>query len=173
MNVTLHAVAAFATGTALAARMPERQPPRLLDRRDLPWLAAGLAGNVALHAAMDLVPHTYPLPWRIDIAASVALMVLSLAAFRPRYVPLLATAFLGGLLPDLVDQGPGLLNRLLGLDLPTGEFFGFHTARYVITGYLGHVELFSVLSHLLVLGGCAALVVGARRKSPLLLRRRR
>lgn len=135
MNVTFHALAAVATGTALAARLPA--PARLFDLRDLPWLAAGLAGNVLLHAAMDLSPHTYPVPWRLDILASVATTVLALALVRPRYTVLFAASLLGGLLPDLVDQGPGLLNRLLGLALPTRELLGFHSARYVLADYLG------------------------------------
>jgi hypothetical protein len=163
MNIAFHTLAAFATGTALAARMPERPSGRPLDRRDLPWLAAGLAGNVLLHAAMDLAPHTYPIPWRLDMAASAAFIALVLAALRPRYALLLAAAFLGGLLPDLVDQGPGLLNRLLGLHLPTREFFIFHSLRYVVAASLGHEVLLSAVSHGLVLAGCAALLVANRR----------
>jgi hypothetical protein len=158
MNASLHALAAVATGTALAARMPERS----LGWRDIPWLAAGLAVNVALHAAMDLAPHTYPIPWRLDLVVSVGLVVLTLAAVRARYALLFAAAFLGGFLPDLVDQGPGLLNRLLGLRLPTRELFGFHSLRYEVMAYLGHPELLSAVSHFLVLAGCALLLLASR-----------
>jgi len=94
MNITLHTLAAFATGTALAARMPERDrmnPTSVLEHsqgllRDLPWLASGLAGNILLHGLMDVAPHTYPLPWRLDILAAFVLIVLTLALVRPRYI---------------------------------------------------------------------------------------
>jgi hypothetical protein len=84
---------------ALAARMSRSNSARVLKLSpslpgDLPWLAAGLAGNVALHAAMDLAPHTYPVPWRLDIAGSIMLMAVVLVAVRPRFLPLFAAAFL-------------------------------------------------------------------------------
>jgi hypothetical protein len=112
---------------------------------------------------MDVAPHTYPIPWRIDIATALVLVVLTLALVRPRYTLLFGATFLGGLLPDLVDSGPSLLNRFLGLNLPTPEIFAFHSWHYAVKAYLGHEVLYSVLSHLLVLGGCALLIFFNRR----------
>lgn len=143
----------------MAARIPPGDSARVLGLsqslpRDLPWLAAGLAGNVLLHGLMDVAPHTYPLPWRLDMAAAFGLIVVALALVRRRYILLFSATFMGGILPDLVDQGPGLLNQLLGLQLPERELFGFHSLRYVVSAHLGHEVLFSVISHTLVLGGC-------------------
>jgi len=180
MNITFHSFAAFATGTALAARMPERSGANPASRserspgllRDLPWLAAGLVGNVLLHGAMDLSPHSYPIPWRLDILGGIMLIAVVMARVQPRYRLVFAAVFLGELLPDLVDQGPGLLNQLLGLHLPEREYFGFHSLRHAVAAALGHEVLLSVLSHLVVLAGCALLLVGARRRIPSLFRRR-
>ncbi len=163
MNVIVHTLTAVAVGTLLASSMREPGSPRWLEKQDAPYLAVALAGNVLLHCLLDILPHTYPLEIKVDIVLTLVLVALTLAVVRRRYWLVFIVAVTGGLLPDLVDQGPQLLNRYFHLSLPYRELFPWHWSAYSGSRYDREAWLISSVVHLLVVGSAMALLAACRK----------
>lgn len=60
-------------------------------------------------------------------------------------------SFLGCVFPDLIDLSPGIINKQLGLSLPTfGNLFPWHLHDYSGSIYTGNCNN-STLNHILLL----------------------
>lgn len=148
MNVSFHTLAALATVATIA---PKAESTGHTDTcGDLPKLTCGVLTGIMTHGVLDLLPHTYPLPSKTDVA--IALVVLLMAAIRiaARHRVLMMACFLGAVLPDFIDLGPAQLNRLFGWSLPVIKFFPWHWPEYSGSIFTGERGAESALSHLLV-----------------------
>lgn len=118
MNVTFHAVASLGI-SHLAARNLAPDSIDTFDRRDTPVLITAFVAAILSHGVLDGLKHGYPIHYAIDPPLALLLAVGWCAIVKRRFRILVATAFIGAVLPDLIDLGPAIANRLLGWHLPT------------------------------------------------------
>ncbi len=116
MNVVFHALASFGI-SHVSARDLEIEPSR--PRRDLRVIVPAFVAGVVSHGLLDGLKHGYPIPYALDPPLALLLALVWCASVTRRYRLLVAVVFLGAVLPDLVDLGPGVANRLFGWRLPT------------------------------------------------------
>jgi hypothetical protein len=154
MNVTFHVL----TGIGMAAALSPRQPQVAVAS-----LAAGLGATIALHGLLDYVPHSYPIRSGADVILALVLLGAAWLLAKPHLRLLLITCFLGSILPDLIDLGPGILNRHAGLHLPEVKLFPWHWKQYSGSIYDGSRNTESTALHLLVLAGAIS-AIGLRRE---------
>jgi len=111
---------------------------------------AFLIGIIA-HGALDYIPHCYPIHSKLDVVLSFSL-ILTLTFFTyNKYRWIIIASFLGCIFPDVIDLSPGIVNNLLGLNLPTFEkIFPWHWHSYSGSIYNGNCSV-SMFNHLLLL----------------------
>ncbi|HVU50602.1 MAG TPA: hypothetical protein VHL80_07930 [Polyangia bacterium] len=134
MNTAFHALAGLAIGQTAAARLVaaehEERPPGAPDdgrARYARVTAYTFLLCVMSHGVLDGLPHEYPLRALGDTLWTTGLVAAWMLFIRPRYRLLLAIAFLGAELPDLIDHVPRDLDRHLGLHLPVlPKLFPWH-----------------------------------------------
>jgi hypothetical protein len=127
VNVTFHALASFGIGHAAARHWggdAVGDAPANLNRqrsqsRDARVLLVAFVTGVLSHGVLDGLKHGYPIPYALDPPLALVLVVAWLALVERRYRALFTVAFVGAILPDVVDLGPSVANRLLGWHLPT------------------------------------------------------
>jgi hypothetical protein len=122
MNVTFHALTSFGI-SHLAARSLDGSATRAFEGRDVRLLVPAFVAGVLSHGLLDGLKHGYPIPYVADPPLALALGVAWCAVVRARYRILFAAVFVAVMLPDLLDLGPAIANRLFGWHLPT---FGRH-----------------------------------------------
>jgi hypothetical protein len=153
MNVTFHVLA----GIGVAAVLIPREPPISVLS-----LLTGLGATAALHGLLDFVPHSYPIKSGIDVMLALLVFGTALSFAKPHVRLLLVVCFLGSILPDLIDLGPGILNRRAGLNLPDIKFFPWHWKQYSGSVYDGSRTTESAVLYLLVLTIATAAVLCQR-----------
>jgi hypothetical protein len=125
VNVTFHCAASI--GIAHLISRPLVDNPKI-DRLNM----AGILGlsfllGVLSHGVLDGLLHQYPVPMLVDPLASVALLVVYCFLVQHRFRDLFILTFAGAVIPDVIDLGTGITNRLLGFHLRTpAEWLGFH-----------------------------------------------
>jgi hypothetical protein len=161
MNVTFHALASAAIGGVTASRATggdgERVPPHLLG--------ASFALGILSHGILDGLKHLYPLPAPLDVVIAPILFAGWLLLVRPRFRPLLALTFLGGVLPDLIDLGPRIAGKLLQLPLgpPAPHLFPWHWPAGSGSLYGGRDAAVSLTNHAIVVTFSALAIYATRR----------
>jgi hypothetical protein len=161
MNVTFHALTALAIGHVAA---PPRDLPALLPLR---LAAPVLLAAVLSHGVLDGLKHSYPIPSTLDVLIAPALLLAWLPWLRPACRPLFVLAFLGAVLPDLIDLGPALAARLLGVPWPHPQphLFPWHWPEGSGSLYrLSAAErVVSLTNHGLVVAACVGLIATHRQ----------
>jgi hypothetical protein len=153
MNVIFHVL----TGAAVAATLsPEKSPVTG------GVLVVGLVTTAGVHGLLDYIPHSYPINSAIDVGAAVILFCVLLIFAKAHVRPLLVTCFLGSIVPDLIDLGPGILNRHVGLGLPEVKVFPWHWRQYSGSIYDGTRRADSNLAHATVLATALGLIWRSR-----------
>jgi len=117
MNVTFHAITGFGI-SHIAARGLDQSVTTGSDRRDIRALLLAFVAGVLSHGVLDGLKHGYPIPYFVDPPLALAFGVVWCAAVKARYRILFAAVFVAVMLPDLLDLGPAIANRLLGWHLP-------------------------------------------------------
>jgi hypothetical protein len=112
VNVVFHALAGFGVSHA-ASRGLAPEPDVAFTRRDLPVLAGTFVAGVLSHGVLDGLKHGYPVFYALDPPLALVFLALWLALVTRRYRALILVGFLGAILPDLVDLGPGVARWLL------------------------------------------------------------
>jgi hypothetical protein len=131
-------------------------------------LASFLLG-VLSHGVLDGLLHQYPIPFVIDPLAALAGIALWCALVQSRFRLLFIVTFLGAILPDVIDLGSGIANRLfqlrlptvaesLGFHLPAGHFFPWHWPEGSGSIFDGTRDAVSLTNHIIVLSFVAAAV---------------
>lgn len=118
MNVTFHALTSFGI-SHLAARLLARGTTKPFERRDVGVLVSAFVAGVLSHGMLDGLKHGYPVPSVVDPPLALALGFAWTALVKARYRILFGVVFASVMLPDLLDLGPEIANRLLGWHLPT------------------------------------------------------
>jgi hypothetical protein len=185
MNVAFHAVTSFGIGH-VAARSLAPDSTSGFDRRDTRALITAFVAGIVSHGVLDGLKHGYPIPYAVDPPLALLLAAAWCAIVKKRFRILFAVVFVGAVLPDLVDLGPAVINRLLGWHLPTfhPHLFPWHWvdgsgSLYDLNGAAGrpgHGDLnagdnrvISATNHVIVLFLAIAAIVSNRE--PFRLRR--
>lgn len=149
MNVIFHTTAAIGLTAILT------DTSRLGDRptfaETLPTALSVFVLGIISHGALDYIPHCYPINSKVDVIAGLA-MILSITWLTNRHFrSIMGLAFLGAILPDIVDLGPKLLNKYLNLGLTIPDnIFPWHWHIYSGSIYNGTCSV-STLNHLLLI----------------------
>lgn len=128
MNVIFHALIAAAVAHSAAGALPERDAPAI-RLGDLRVIVPAFSVAVLSHGVLDGLKHGYPVPVALDILGASAVALSWSLAVRPQLAMLFAAVFAGAFLPDVIDLGPAMVRRLLGLGGTVGSvrhFFPWH-----------------------------------------------
>jgi hypothetical protein len=112
----------------------------------------GFVAGIVEHGVMDYVPHSYPIPSRIDVVIGIILFMVLIAHTKAQFRVLVTACFIGSVLPDLVDLGPPILNHHLRWALPTVKIFPWHWPQYSGSLYHGAKRFQSAVWHCVVIG---------------------
>lgn len=149
MNVTFHTLAALGTAAVLSSRSANREPQQ--DPASDRFLSViGFAAGVIVHGLLDYIPHTYPIKSGVDVILSLGLFTVAVIFATRSHRLLIGACFLGSIFPDLIDQGPAIVNKHLGWSLPVVKIFPWHWPRYSGSIYGRTMTFVSALSHVLV-----------------------
>lgn len=153
MNVFFHVV----TGIGIAVAVTDTERLNKIKDSFIPAFCALLLGIVA-HGVLDYLPHTYPFSTMLDVLISVPIIGLCIVKAKRKYRLILITAFLGCILPDLVDLLPSILHKYWGFRLPAYDtVFLFHMKEY--SGSIFKGESFSSdINHISVIMATAILI---------------
>jgi hypothetical protein len=169
LNTAFHALAGLAIGQTAACRLlgaeREETPAHApVDARSLYARVAALTFLLCVmsHGVLDGLPHEYPFRALGDTLWTLGLFCGWMLFIRPRFRPLLAIAFVGAELPDLIDHVPRDLNRHLGLHLPVlPKLFPWHhpEGSGSLSGYvLPMARVASLVNHVIVVTFAATLM---------------
>jgi len=114
MNVIFHGLVAAAVAHSAAGALPDRDGSAFRPA-DLRIIVPAFVVAIMSHGVLDGLKHGYPVPMLLDIAGVSMLAFLWLLAVKPRFLVLFAAAFVGALLPDVIDLGPAMMRKLAGL----------------------------------------------------------
>lgn len=121
MNISIHVIGSIATAGALSSGHND-------DRWNVPRLASGFILGILIHGILDLLPHTYPIPSKLDVL--LALLIFAVAIyFAPKRNRLLIVAcFVGAVIPDVIDHSPLILQKYAGFESPRlpSKIFPWH-----------------------------------------------
>src|SRR5438045_3040597 len=128
MNITFHVIGSFATAAVLSLGKTE-------NWRSLPALKKyliGFAAGILVHGILDLLPHQYPIPSKVDVVLALLLLPLFLFVSQKQNFLLILICFAGSAFPDVIDLGPVIVEKYLGISLPQLPFrlFPWHTKEY-------------------------------------------
>jgi len=152
VNVTFHTVGAVATAAFLSSTAAGARSGRSTLRHSVLIALIGFIAGIVEHGVMDYVPHSYPIPSRIDVALAIILFLVVVALTKAQFRLLVTACFIGSILPDLVDLGPPILNHHLRWTLPAVKIFPWHWPQYSGSLYHGAKRFQSALWHCLVIG---------------------
>jgi hypothetical protein len=160
LNTAFHALTGLAIGQTAASRLvtAPRESRSLYAR----VTAFTFLLCVMSHGVLDGLPHEYPFRALGDTLWTTGLVVVWMAFIQPRYRLLLAIAFIGAELPDLIDHVPRDLNRHLGLHLPVlPKLFPWHYrgGSGSLSGYVPPMaRIASLVNHVIVVTFSATLM---------------
>lgn len=129
MNVLFHTATAIGITVLLTDTRSMEQPgssKKIIGTGILAFIL-GIIG----HAALDYIPHCYPIPSKVDAIASLAIILFTTWCCNKKYRLIIVLSFLGSIFPDLIDLSPAILNKQLGLAIPKFEkVFPWHFHEY-------------------------------------------
>ncbi|NJM52531.1 MAG: hypothetical protein HC846_03505 [Blastocatellia bacterium] len=160
MNVTFHIVGSIATAAVLSLSPTEKWH----SASALKKYAIGFAVGILIHGVLDFLPHSYPLPSKIDVIFALLVLILSLFLAQNQNKLLVLFCFSGAIFPDVVDLGAGIANKHLGIPLPQLNFkiSPWHWKEYSGSIYDGSRFFESTVYHILLLLICFSLIYAYR-----------
>ncbi len=144
MNVLFHTI----TGSTLATVISSKKYPKHFKVK---ILFLGFLLGILSHGILDFIPHQYPISSKIDVFASVVFIASVLLSTKTPNRLIFAFCFLGTIFPDLIDLGPQIVNKLIGINLPTFKIFPWHRPQYSGSIFDGSHALLSNIIHLIVI----------------------
>ncbi|MCX7748089.1 MAG: hypothetical protein N2645_14575 [Clostridia bacterium] len=114
-------------------------------------LLGGMSLNVLLHAILDILPHSYPLSGKIDVILSLVIYAMLIILMNRQYIPVFLSCFLGRTLPDVIDLGSGIFNKIFDTGLPTVKIFPWHWPQYSGSIFDGSNFYISFINHQIVI----------------------
>ncbi|WP_129019698.1 hypothetical protein [Edaphocola flava] len=169
MNILFHTGAAIGIIALCAQHIPRN--PRPVQQAGYGLLCFSL--GIITHGILDYIPHCYPVPAALDASLGLIIILLNLLFASGRYRFIIFSAFLGSVLPDLIDLAPQIINKRTHIGMPThSPYFPWHWKEFSGSIYNGHC-LVSDINHITLLA-CVLLVclVNRRHLKRLYLQRR-
>lgn len=161
MNVTFHALGSFATAAVLSLEKRENRRSLSAVKKYL----IGFAVGILIHGVLDLLPHQYPVPSKVDVVLALFLLLLFLFLSQKQNFPLILICFAGCIFPDVIDLGPVIVDKYLGISLPRLPFrlFPWHIKQYSGSIYDGSRTIESAFYHISFLLICFGLLYAYRK----------
>ena len=161
MNVTFHTIGSFAAAAILSLKKTENWRSLSALKKYL----IGFAAGIIVHGVLDLLPHQYPIPSKVDVIVAPILLVLFLLASQKQNFLLILICFAGCVFPDVIDLGPTIVDKYLRIVLPRLPFrlFPWHTVKYSGSIYDGSRGLESAVYHISFLLICFSLIYVYRK----------
>lgn len=149
MNIIFHT--ATAIGVTVLLTDTNRITPEAGIKKGIWTALSAFFVGFATHAAIDYMPHCYPINSKADALISLIVIILALWFIRKPYKLIAGLSFLGCIFPDIIDLLPQILNKYLGLGFPVAEkIFPWHWQEY--TGaIINHHCAVSVLNQIILL----------------------
>ncbi len=149
MNVLFHITAAVGVAVMLTDT-DKIKPGNTLVQNSRTMLSV-FAGGIISHGAIDYIPHCYPVNSKADIVCGFILICTLLFLTRTGFRMITGLAIFGGILPDLIDLGPAMMNGILNTNLPVfPKIFPWHWKVYSGSVYTGNCNV-STFNHFLLL----------------------
>ncbi len=149
MNVIFHTTTAISVAVLLT---DTKRIEQSTTSRNVIWTSifAFTVGHIS-HGALDYIPHCYPVNSKLDAIIGLTMILTTTWLTNKRYRLIMGLSFLGCIFPDLVDLSPGIINKQLGLSLPTiDKIFPWHFHDYSGSIYTDNCNN-STLNHILLL----------------------
>lgn len=129
MNILFHT--ATAIGVSVLLTDTQRIKPDSTINKSILTSLAAFAVGVVTHAALDYMPHCYPINSKVDAIVSLIIIVAVLFYTRKPYKLIVGFSFLGCIFPDILDLMPSIINKYTGLSLPiTDKLFPWHWREF-------------------------------------------
>lgn len=159
MNVLFHTSAAVGI-IALCAQTIPRKPGRV---QQAGFSLLCLCLGIIAHGILDYIPHCYPIPSALDAGLGMIIILLNVLFASGRYRLIIFSAFLGSVLPDLVDLAPQIIRARSGMAIPLhAPIFPWHWKQYSGSIYSGSCGV-SQVNHLTLMA-CVVLACLVYRK---------
>jgi len=129
MNVIFHTTVAISVVILLT---DTKRIEQSTTSKNFIWTSI-LAFTVGLisHGVLDYIPHCYPVNSKLDAIAGLTMILTTTWLTNKKYRLIMGLSFLGSVFPDLVDLLPSIINKQLGLGLPTiDKIFPWHLHDY-------------------------------------------
>jgi hypothetical protein len=93
--------------------------------------AGGILG-VLSHGILDYIPHCYPINSKVDALVGLSFLIGFLLLVKNKWRLLSVVVLVGCILPDLIDLGPTIVNKLLNFNIfpEFNNFFPWHYHDY-------------------------------------------
>ena len=117
VNVLFHTLAGGAIAVLLA---PPANTKRLSKGLRC---ASAFVLSVLSHGLLDWAPHCYPIASKVDVIVSLAIMIFAFFRSAKAFRPILIAAFVGAILPDVLDLSPAILAKQTGWNVPVFPHF--------------------------------------------------
>lgn len=162
MNVTFHALGSFATAAVLSLKPGEKY----FSASSLAKYVIGFIAGILIHGLLDYAPHEYPIYSKVDPPLALFLLALTLFAAQKQNYLLILICFAGCIFPDIVDLGPVIVKKYLGISAPQLPFrlFPWHLKEFSGSIYDGSRRAESTFYHLAFVILCVALLYVYRKK---------
>jgi len=151
-------VLAHATYGMVSSVFFTKRIDRASSNKKFGLFAFAFAANIALHGAMDLLPHSHPIPSYLDMVLALAIAFLIFFIKKP-YRILAVSCYLGSVIPDVIDMGIFRVLRSDGFRIFPWHLkkeFKFYEAIYTNT-------LMNVTFSIIVILACAAIIYLKRK----------
>lgn len=149
MNIIFHTTTAISVAVLLTdtKRIEQSSTSKAAVLTSVSAFAVGLIS----HGVLDYIPHCYPINSKIDAFVGLTMILTITWLTNKKYRLIMGLSFLGCVFPDLIDQSPNIINKLLGLNLPTIDtIFPWHLHEYSGSIYNEKCDN-STLNHILLL----------------------
>jgi hypothetical protein len=116
MNILFHTTTAISVAVLLT---DTNRVEQATNSKIIYWTSF-LAFTVSLisHGALDYIPHGYPINSKFDAIAGLTMILLTIWLTNKKYRLIMGLAFLGSIVPDIIDLSPAIINKQLGLSIP-------------------------------------------------------
>ncbi len=149
LNIVFHTASAIASGIVVSSVFDKRYSDKQRIRTRVLFFC--VSTNVILHGVLDILPHSYPLKGKVDVILSLLILTGILIFTKSRYTLVFASCFFGGILPDIIDLGPAIVNKLKIVNLPVVKIFPWHWSQYSGSIFDGGNIYISLCNHLIVI----------------------
>ena len=149
MNVIFHTTTAISVAVLLTdtKRIEQSKTSKNVIWTSILVFTVGLIS----HGALDYIPHCYPVNSKLDAIAGLTMILTTIWLTNKKYRLIMGLSFLGCIFPDLLDLSPGIINKQLGLSLPTiDKIFPWHLHDFSGSIYTDNCNN-STLNHMLLL----------------------